>query len=306
VKARDNLNYWRRVRMHFPAVFARRAAQERKLGLAINRVTRDGVRSEIFLDELPPGDPTGPDTVQISCGLLCMAEADGLSPNIVHEPHREDAAPVTVEQGQIGVVGSGALLGVPFFPNTLRADDVRITCPLFQAEYGGEVPTSAHHLRFSRTDIRRAVRINRQLHSRLPELTNWQGCRAFAAECANVVYAVAIWGQPVARMLNGRGWIELRRMAIAADAPKNTATRMIGWMLRELKKEACWTRAISYQDTAVHTGTIYRASGWTVGNRSEGGEWSRPSRGRDAVQTSSEKVRWEYPLTSSPNNEVSR
>lgn len=79
VKARDNLNYWRRVRMHFPAVFARRAAQERKLGVAINRVTRNGVRSEIYLDELPPGDPTGPDTVQISCGLFCMAEADGLS-----------------------------------------------------------------------------------------------------------------------------------------------------------------------------------------------------------------------------------
>lgn len=78
VKARDNLNYWRRVRKHFPAVFDRRAAQERKLGLAINRVTKDGVRSEIYLDELPPGDPTGPDTVQISCGLFCMAEADNL------------------------------------------------------------------------------------------------------------------------------------------------------------------------------------------------------------------------------------
>lgn len=78
VKARDHINYWRRVRKHFPAVFARRAAQERELGIAINRVTRDGVRREIFLDEIPPGDPTGPDSVKISCGLFCMAEADAL------------------------------------------------------------------------------------------------------------------------------------------------------------------------------------------------------------------------------------
>lgn len=176
-------------------------------------------------------------------------------------------------------------------------DDVRVTCPLFQEEYGGATPTSTLQLRFSKIDVKRAVKLNNQWHSRLPQLSNWQGCSAYAAECGNVVYAVAMWGQPVARMLNGRGWIELRRMAIADDAPKNTATRMIGWMLRELKKEGRWTRAISYQDTAVHSGTIYKASGWKIGNRSEGGEWSRPSRGREKVQTASEKVRWEYPLS---------
>jgi len=181
------------------------------------------------------------------------------------------------------------------------ADDARVACPLFQAEYGGSQPTSALHLRFSRMDIHRALKLNRKWHSRLPELTNWQGCLAFGAECNNVTYAVALWGQPVARMLNGRGWIELRRMAIADDAPKNTASRMIGWMLRELRKDGRWTRAISYQDTAVHAGTIYKASGWTVGNRSEGGEWSRPSRGRDKVQTASEKVRWEYAFPCTPN-----
>lgn len=79
VKARDNLTYWKRVRLHFPEVFARRARQERELGVAINRVTRKGVRSEIFLDEIDPGDPTGPDTVHISCGLFCMVEADALN-----------------------------------------------------------------------------------------------------------------------------------------------------------------------------------------------------------------------------------
>jgi len=86
VKARDNLDYWKRVRKHFPAVFARRAKQERDFGCAINRQTRDGVRAEIYLDEIEPGEPKGADP-QISCGLFCMAEADGFSPpNDPHQP----------------------------------------------------------------------------------------------------------------------------------------------------------------------------------------------------------------------------
>lgn len=79
VKARDNLNYWRRVRKHFPEVFARRAEQERRLNVAINRVTKNKVRREIFLDEIPPGDPKGPDTVKITCGVFCISEADNFS-----------------------------------------------------------------------------------------------------------------------------------------------------------------------------------------------------------------------------------
>jgi len=36
------------------------------------------VRAEIYLDEIEPGEPKGADP-QISCGLFCMAEADGFS-----------------------------------------------------------------------------------------------------------------------------------------------------------------------------------------------------------------------------------
>lgn len=75
VKARDNLDYWKRVRLHFPAQFARMAGLERELHTTINRVTRDGVRSEIYLDEIEPGPPRGADP-KISCGLFCMADAD--------------------------------------------------------------------------------------------------------------------------------------------------------------------------------------------------------------------------------------
>lgn len=190
--------------------------------------------------------------------------------------------------------------------NDIRADDARIACPLFQAEYGGEVPTSALQLRIGKIDVRLALKLNRRWHSRLPELVNWQGCEAYGAECNNIYYAAAMWGQPVARMLNGRGWYELRRMAIADDAPPNTASRMLRVMrLLIAKARPDVVKLISYQDTEVHTGTIYRAAGWIIGSRSEGGEWSRPSRFREKVTTGAEKLRWEYTLRESANAEVS-
>lgn len=77
VKARDNLNYWKRVRKHFPAIFERMAKLERSIGTNINRVTKKGVRYPIYLDEIPEGDPKGEDS-DVQCGLFCMAEADAL------------------------------------------------------------------------------------------------------------------------------------------------------------------------------------------------------------------------------------
>lgn len=73
VKARDNLDYWKRVRKHFPEIFAEASSIERELKTTINRITRKGVRTPIYLDEIPPGDPKGPDP-RISCGLFCMVE----------------------------------------------------------------------------------------------------------------------------------------------------------------------------------------------------------------------------------------
>jgi len=123
-----------------------------------------------------------------------------------------------------------------------------------------------------------------------------------------VVYAVAIWGRPVSRQLNGLRWIELRRMAVADDAPKNTATRMLGWMLRELKKSGEWEKAISYQDTGCHKGTIYKASGWKPGRVQPAGTsgWDKGTRGmkRNTQQTAAEKVRWEYALVESANDKL--
>lgn len=78
VKARDSVDYWKRVRLHFPEQFKRMAKLERELGYVINRVTRKGKRVKMPLDEIPPGPPREQDP-KISCGLFCMSEADSFS-----------------------------------------------------------------------------------------------------------------------------------------------------------------------------------------------------------------------------------
>jgi len=56
------------------------------------------------------------------------------------------------------------------------------------------------------------------------------------------------------------------------------------------------TRLISYQDTEVHQGTIYKAAGWTSTAISNGVSWSATGRDRNTDQTTAPKVRWEFQL----------
>jgi hypothetical protein len=98
-------------------------------------------------------------------------------------------------------------------------------------------------------------------------------------------------------MLNGRGWLELRRMAICDDAPKNTASRMLAFMRRDIRQtRPDIVRLISYQDTDVHRGTIYRASGWSVGAHTVVGDKGWNTRQRNVMQSASDKIRWETQL----------
>jgi len=141
----------------------------------------------------------------------------------------------------------------------------------------------------------KALQLNGEWHSRVPELRNQTGKNiAFCAIFGGRYYAVAIWGEPIARMLNGQGLLELRRMAIAPDAPPNTGSRMLRIMRLLLRKEHPGIRRlISYQDTEVHQGTIYKAAGWVAANISKPSESGWNTRKRPAMQTTAAKVRWE-------------
>lgn len=176
-------------------------------------------------------------------------------------------------------------------------ESIRVVHPLFQVEGGGSIPTSPLQLHFGKIELRLAKLLNDQWHSRLPAYTQTQAICCYGAEFEGVYFAIAIWSNPSSASLPSN-WLELKRMAISGDAPKNTATRMIGWMVRDLKKRfpAC-PKLISYQDTEVHCGTIYKAAGWTAAHVSRGDTWQgRKNRPRSEEQTTSPKVRWELDL----------
>lgn len=186
----------------------------------------------------------------------------------------------------------------------ISADDVRVAYPLFQEEGGGSIPTSALQLHVAEISVETAIKLNMAWHSRLPKVIASNIIRnkryvCYGASFNGIYYASAIWSSPVAanRMKDGDRCLELRRMAISDDAPKNTASRMIRIMRAQIQASMPEiARLVSYQDTEVHTGIIYKASGWLPSTRTNGMSWTTDTRTRNVEQTLAPKIRWEYKL----------
>ncbi len=124
---------------------------------------------------------------------------------------------------------------------------------------------SAGELIFAECPKPVAVDLCRKWHSRLPntQAGPWQFAFSAARPDGSIV-AVALWNNPSARTLPGH-WLELRRMACSPEAPRNTASRFLAWMARYFAQgHRHREKLISYQDTAVHSGTMYKAAGWEV------------------------------------------
>jgi len=190
-----------------------------------------------------------------------------------------------------------------------RADNVTDSMPLFRSGRGGASPTSALQLQIRRCKVVHACELNALWHSRFPQI-DWsnvvrnQDYACYVAEHDDIAYAVAIWSSPIAanRLREGKTALELRRMAICDNAPKNLASRMIGIMRRIIEKEMPHlTLLISYQDTEVHAGTIYKASGWKVAAQNKGTSRTNDTRQRNKEQSLADKVRWEYRLKTEIN-----
>ena len=184
-----------------------------------------------------------------------------------------------------------------------RAGRTKEVQQIFQSENEGAMPISAHDFSIKEIPIKAALIYNKNWHSRLPELKNYFCCNtAYAAVFNDKIYAVGIFGRPVARSFNGLPVFELRRFAICSEAPKNTASRMIKVMLLLLKKKLpTIEKVISYQDTEVHKGTIYKASGWKIGRITKASEvrWGKlnkdgSGRKRNPIVAVGDKIRWEY------------
>lgn len=121
-------------------------------------------------------------------------------------------------------------------------------------------PTRARQLVVDTCPIDHARVLVARWHSRLPATQKGPWKFAHRAHFDGFTYAVALWNNPSARTLPAH-WLELRRLAVAPDAPHCTASRMLGQMAHLLAADGADV-LISYQDLSVHKGTIYKAAGW--------------------------------------------
>ena len=150
-----------------------------------------------------------------------------------------------------------------------------------------------------------ACRINGEFHSRFPYI-HWSNVVrnkhyiCFGLFYENVAYGSAIWSSPIAgnRLKDGWKMLELRRLALCQECPKNTATWMLAKMEKDIRKRfPDIIKLISYQDTEVHQGTIYKAANWVATSKTKAGlSWSDLGRTRNAEQSQASKVRWEREL----------
>jgi hypothetical protein len=115
-----------------------------------------------------------------------------------------------------------------------------------------------------------------------------------------VMACIAIFGKPVARMLNDDFTGEITR--VASDRTPHAASKAVAAITR-MAGAGGYTRLVSYT-LLGEAGTSYRAAGWWPTARTEGGEWSREGRGRKAALQVGAKVRWEFGSTAQPRNPV--
>jgi len=165
----------------------------------------------------------------------------------------------------------------------------------------GELPSSPKQIYIREISAMVASDLNARWHSLLPKI-HWSNIvRNTHYVCYGFYYGtkalgVGIWSSPVAqnRFKDGKTMLELRRLALAPGCPKNTASWSISEMVVRIKvKFPEITRLISYQDTSVHEGTIYKASGWQRAGETEFVDWSNEKRKRSIAQSTGKKVRWE-------------
>jgi hypothetical protein len=141
----------------------------------------------------------------------------------------------------------------------------RLALPLFPST-STSPPNNAKALWFSEIDHARAKEMNRLWHSSLPDTGGGPARVCYVAECGGLFYAVGIWKVPSSPRLPQTAWLQLSRLAVAGDAPKNTASRFLGWRMRQVAQRYPEVETlVSYQDCIRHTGGIYAACGWEPG-----------------------------------------
>lgn len=105
-----------------------------------------------------------------------------------------------------------------------------------------------------------------------------------------VLMGVGVFGWPRSQHLCKEGVLELYRFALIDALPRNSESYCLARMLKWLRTHG-YREVITYSDPAQgHTGTIYKAVGFTCEGKAGGGTWAnRPGR-RD--HHTGVKIRW--------------
>ena len=94
------------------------------------------------------------------------------------------------------------------------------------------------------------------------------------------IVGAAVWGKPIARNEDQEKTIELLRFWTSNKTPKNTESKALGKMMRDMKNKG-YERCIAYSSTGQkHDGTIYKATNWKEISRTgkSKGWTNRPNR----------------------------
>jgi len=109
------------------------------------------------------------------------------------------------------------------------------------------------------------------------------------------IVGAAVWGKPVARMEDQENTVELLRFWTADSTPKNTESKALGKMMRDMENLG-YERVIAYASTGQgHEGTIYRATNWKEVNRTKRTQtWENRAGRNDRDKTSKIKFEKEF------------
>lgn len=183
--------------------------------------------------------------------------------------------------------------------------DKFIDCPLLTSITNKNLPSSPKLFNLQTIRAKKACELNAIWHSTLPKV-DWSNIVrnkhyvCYVIEYNYCLFGVGLWSSPVAqnRLKDGEKILELRRLAICDDAPRNTASWMICKMIKDIRvRFPEINKLISYQDTSNHNGCIYRASNWRPQKLTQFREWNTTNRKRNLSQVKSNKIRWEYYLS---------
>jgi hypothetical protein len=144
------------------------------------------------------------------------------------------------------------------------------------------IPKALHVERVSPSVIRPLMEQHHYLHSMPAAARRCYGVFLDNALLGGVVFTSgARHGHRLLAATKPQEVATLARLWLSDALPTNSESRVLGIILRDLRRTTTWKALLSYADPAAgHVGTIYQATGWTYLGQTPGETYVRLSDGR--------------------------